>query len=268
VLGNDNGTQTWYLVRANTPAATAEVLGLVDTLLDPEGDGTTIIPCIADLDILEIVGLSDGDAGDHNYDGAQVLGPDGSFTPAGIFRGGDFPSPWCNLFLDFDPMVNAAEPRTPGAMNSPCVDPTGPCDCAGEFASNYCPLTPNSAGPGTSMSASGSDSFAANNLVIEASGGPAGQPGVFYYGPAQIQVPFGEGNRCVGGSVVRLWPPSIADGTGFTSRVVDNTHPAIAGSPSPIVAGGTMNFQYWHRDPMGGGTGFNLSDAISILFTP
>ena len=132
---------------------------------------------------------------------------------------------------------------------------------------NYCPLTVNSAGPGTVMSGSGSASVMANDLVIEAANGPATQPGVFFYGPSQIQVPFGEGNRCVGGAVIRLWPPSVADGTGLNTRVVDNMSPAITGGASPIVVGGTQNFQYWHRDPAGGGSGFNLSDALSVLFT-
>jgi len=132
---------------------------------------------------------------------------------------------------------------------------------------NYCPLTVNSAGAGTVMSGSGSASVMANDLVIEAANGPATQPGVFFYGPSQIQVPFGEGNRCVGGAVIRLWPPSVADGTGLNTRVVDNTSPAITGGASPIVVGGTQNFQYWHRDPAGGGSGFNLSDALSVLFT-
>ena len=138
---------------------------------------------------------------------------------------------------------------------------------------NYCPLTPNSAGPGTVISASGTSSATGtssvflNDLVLEASGGPALETGVFFYGPSQIQVPFGEGNRCVGGSVIRLWPPSLADATGFNSRAVDNTAPAIAGSAAPIVVGGTQNFQYWHRDPAGGGTGFNLSDALEITFS-
>ena len=132
---------------------------------------------------------------------------------------------------------------------------------------NYCPLTDNSVGAGTVMSASGSASVVANDLVLEASNGPVTQPGVFFYGPAQIQVPFGEGNRCVGGSVIRLWPPSQSDGSGFNSRAVDYTSNAIMNGASPISAGVTMNFQYWHRDPAGGGSGFNLSDALSILFT-
>jgi len=133
---------------------------------------------------------------------------------------------------------------------------------------NYCPLTPNSAGAGTVITGSGSASVGANDLVLEAFAGPGSQPGVFFYGPGQIQVPFGEGNRCAGGSVVRLWPPILASPAGISMRAVDNTNSAIATSASPIVVGGTQNFQYWHRDPAGGPSGFNLSNALEIVFGP
>jgi len=154
---------------------------------------------------------------------------------------------------------------------NPGIEGSGSIDIVGTGPTtpgvNYCPLTPNSAGAGSVMSALGSASVAANDLVIQAANGPATQPGVFFYGPSQIQVPFGEGNRCVGGAVIRLWPPSGSDVSGFTTRPVDYTANAIANGASPIVAGVTMNFQYWYRDPAGGGSGFNLSDALSILFT-
>lgn len=32
--------------------------------------------------------------------------------------------------------------------------------------------------------------------------------------------------------------------------------------------GTTWEFQYWYRDPVAGGAGFNLSDAVSIDFLP
>ncbi|HIF39883.1 MAG TPA: hypothetical protein EYQ74_02130 [Planctomycetes bacterium] len=67
---------------------------------------------------------------------------------------------------------------------------------------------------------------------------------------------------------MRLWPPVLANGSGVSTRAVDNTHPGVAGSASPIVVGGSQNFQYRHRDPMGGGSGFNLSGGYEIVFTP
>ncbi len=135
------------------------------------------------------------------------------------------------------------------------------------ITTNYCPLTPNSAGPGAEISASGTLSVLTNDVVISVTGA-INDAGVFFYGTAQGQIPFGNGNRCVTGNIVRLWPPTVADAMGNNSRVIDNTHPGIAGSLAPIVSGATLNFQYWFRDPAGGGMGFNLSDAIELTFEP
>jgi hypothetical protein len=132
---------------------------------------------------------------------------------------------------------------------------------------SYCPLTPNSAGPGAALIASGSASVMANNLVFTAGPIAALEPGIVYYGPDPIQVPFGNGNRCVGGAVgtiVRVFPFAQADTSGTFTQSIDNTLPAH----SQIVPGATLNFQAWFRDPAGGGAGFNLSDATEITFTP
>jgi len=135
------------------------------------------------------------------------------------------------------------------------------------LGTNYCPLTPNSAG--AVPDASGSASVAANNLVLGVSGVAPNEPGVFIYGSAAIQAPFGEGKRCAGGAgVVRLWPPSFAGPGGGNYRALDNTSAATVTSPSPIVSATTLYFQYWFRDPPGGGTGFNLSDGLEITFGP
>jgi hypothetical protein len=39
-------------------------------------------------------------------------------------------------------------------------------------------------------------------------------------------------------------------------------------APVPIADMATLHFQGWYRDPDGGGTGFNLSDARTVTFTP
>jgi len=138
----------------------------------------------------------------------------------------------------------------------------GPCG-----GMNYCPLAPNSAGPGSQISTMGTSSIAANNLGFRAGPMAAFEPGIFYYGPDQIQVPFGDGNRCVGGTagtIVRMFPFAQADGSGFMSYTMDNTLPVHV----QVVPGGTLNFQAWFRDPAAGMTGFNLSDATEITFTP
>ena len=100
-----------------------------------------------------------------------------------------------------------------------------------------------------------------------------GEFGLFYYGPRQIQIPFGDGFRCVGAGssgLFRLNPPQrTSDALGYLCRQVDFNQPPASGGPGRIVAGSTWNFQFWYRDPLGpGSTGFNFSDGLSVQFCP
>jgi hypothetical protein len=138
----------------------------------------------------------------------------------------------------------------------------GSFDCP--TPSNYCSTSPNSAGPGAVMSSAGSASVTANDLTLLATGAPNGQNGIFYFGPNQIQVPFGDGFRCVGGTTVRLGVVNSGP-TGTFTKTIDNTN--LPGTAS-ISAGDRWNFQCWYRDPGFGTAGFNLSDGRSIFFCP
>ena len=126
----------------------------------------------------------------------------------------------------------------------------------GPRAENYCIAAPNSFSQGAIMGFVGSTSIARNDFGLRADCTP-NTPGLFFYGPNQIQVTFGDGFRCVGGAVKRL-PPSGAMNHALTRSLnLPNTS---------IVEGTTWNFQAWFRDPGAGGAGFNTSDAISISF--
>jgi hypothetical protein len=129
---------------------------------------------------------------------------------------------------------------------------------------NYCVTSPNSAGPGSIISYSGTGSVAANNFVVYSYGNPVNQNGIFFMGPNENNIPFGNGRLCVSGALVR-YPVTPSDGFGVATYNVDNTVPPALGK---IVAGSTWKWQYWYRDPMGGGAFFNLSDALSTLFCP
>jgi len=144
--------------------------------------------------------------------------------------------------------------------------------------SNYCQSAPNSVTPtgglsGSIMSASGSTSVTANDLVVRCGPQAALQPVIFFYGTTQLGpggdgLPFGNGLRCTGGDVVRFFPPGFADAAGFYELAIDNTRPAVVTSQVPIADATTLHFQGWYRDPDGGGAGFNLSDALTVTFTP
>jgi hypothetical protein len=126
----------------------------------------------------------------------------------------------------------------------------------------YCTAAPNSVGAGADISVTGSTSVAANDLVLQADPVP-NQPAIFFFGPNQIELPFGNGYRCVGGAVKRL--PVVFGGGNAIVHSMDNTQAPAAGS---VIPGSTWNFQAWYRDPIAGGSNFNLSDAIRVDFCP
>ncbi|MFT4541108.1 MAG: hypothetical protein ACI841_000045 [Planctomycetota bacterium] len=126
----------------------------------------------------------------------------------------------------------------------------------------YCQATPNSTGSPARISASGSASVAANDLVLRATPVP-NQPGIFYYGPNTIQAPFGNGFRCIGGTTGRL--PVVGGSAGVLTHGLDNTQPPSGATT--ILPSSTWYFQCWYRDPLAGGASFDLSDGLEVEFT-
>jgi hypothetical protein len=56
----------------------------------------------------------------------------------------------------------------------------------------------------------------------------------------------------------------VTDSFGDGSYEFDFTDPALP--TAQIASGDEWNFQFWYRDPVGGGANFNLSDALEITF--
>jgi len=131
-------------------------------------------------------------------------------------------------------------------------------------AANYCLGAPNTAGPGATLSWSGSASLRFNNLTLHAQGCPPNKNAIFFYGPnATAPVPFHSGFLCMAAGIVRL-PGLITDAQGLAAYTLDLTNP-----PNPfgmITAGSTWHFQLWYRDPLGIGGTTNTSDALRVDF--
>ncbi|MFT5050722.1 MAG: hypothetical protein ACI8QZ_002125 [Chlamydiales bacterium] len=133
----------------------------------------------------------------------------------------------------------------------------------------YCVAGANSAGSGASLALGGSPSIADDNFRLEASGVVPNVFGLAFYGPTQIQVPFGDGFRCIGGQTYRVQPPVQANAGGNLSKQIRFTSGPASSGGSLIQPQSTWNFQLWYRDPMGpGGTGYNTSDALWVTFCP
>ncbi len=121
-----------------------------------------------------------------------------------------------------------------------------------------CPVGPNSSGNPALMSFSGSLSIAVNNFTVSALELPHNQYYIFFFGPNQQEIPFGNGYLCIAAPIARLNPPVQSSGAGLASRLVDISS----------FAPGTMNFQCWFRDPPAGGAAFDTSDRLEVVFVP
>jgi hypothetical protein len=125
----------------------------------------------------------------------------------------------------------------------------------------FCTGAPNSTGFGASIGYTGSSSIGANDLVLSVARAPAQKLGLFFYGNQQVpSVPFGNGVRCVGGTIHRL--PALATSPSGAAQQ------AFPYASSGVNAGSTWGFQFWYRDPAAGGAMFNASNAIQFVFVP
>ena len=136
-------------------------------------------------------------------------------------------------------------------------------DTALPLVSNYCTSLPNSLGLTAAISNTGSTSVIADDLVLVADDLIPSSSGLFFFGNLQIQAPFGDGYRCVGGSVKRYAPIS-SDAFGSVTMPANLT--SGPGGPGLITPGSTWNYQFWYRDAASPGVGFNLTDGLRVTF--
>lgn len=145
------------------------------------------------------------------------------------------------------------------------------CPCGNEDTFRGCA---NSTGRGALLSACGTASVTADDLVLTATELPARQSGILYMGPAQIEAPFGDGLRCVGAGGVGIFrylpvagsgpEGTLVYGPGLVARADAEFPPA-----GHLDSGESWSFQAWYRDPAGPcGHFFNLSNAVEVTFTP
>jgi hypothetical protein len=161
-----------------------------------------------------------------------------------------------------------------GIDNARITSELGVVFCAGDGSGTACPCgnvgaprhgCANSVGGGAFLDASGSASVAADDLVLVASGLPATTPALFYQGTQEVNggagAVFGDGLRCVGGTIVRL-------GIRTASGGVATIGPGLA-AQGGWSAGLSFDFQCWYRNVSGPcGSGFNLSNGRAITFAP
>lgn len=129
-------------------------------------------------------------------------------------------------------------------------------------SSNFCSSNANSTGFVATLALIGSTSIADNNVVFVSNRLPANQPGVFFYGDGTLETPFGNGIRCVGGVNVKRIGPVNTGAIGLAAiqfNLATITDPHVQVFPDS-----TWYFQYWYRDPNGGGV--NFSNGLRVDF--
>lgn len=129
----------------------------------------------------------------------------------------------------------------------------------------FCTGAQNSAGTSASIGALGSKSLTMNDFQLQVSAAAPNRPGMFYLGLAEVELPFGEGFRCIGGVTRRIVPILTTDGSGGASLQLDfnQLYADLVQPGAPPV-----RYQFWYRDPSGGPAGFNLSNALRVEHLP
>jgi len=164
-----------------------------------------------------------------------------------------------------------------GMVGAVTVAPSEPGSgfCSGDGSGTACPCgntggsgegCANDTGSGGVLSASGSTSIAADDLVLSATNLTPG-PGLFFQGNNAVNSgngnPFGDGLRCAGGNVVRLEVRFANSGNGFTTASTISVS-----TKGGVSAGQTKRYQYWYRDS---GTSpcsslFNLTNGYELTW--
>ncbi|MFT5734264.1 MAG: hypothetical protein ACI80K_003768 [Paracoccaceae bacterium] len=151
---------------------------------------------------------------------------------------------------------------------------TGPCSSV--ISAPYgCASNPNSTGVNSTMEASGSTSVAADNVTLTAAV-TVNSFGFFITSQNQgfSANPGGSaGNICLGANVGRF--QQLAANSGAAGLVSISTAAGQwslasipqASGPYSAVAGGTANFQCWHRDSSMTGPTSNFTDGVTVTWT-
>lgn len=154
---------------------------------------------------------------------------------------------------------------------------SGACPCGNASAGGKQEGCANSTGRGAHLSDAGLASTSADTLVLTVAGTTPSAACLFFQGNALEVAPFalGDGARCVGGGLVRLYTRQASGGTVSVPAPGDpsvSTRSAAGGDP--IAAGSTRYVQAYYRDvsatfcpaPIGGTA--NVSSGLALTWSP
>jgi hypothetical protein len=140
------------------------------------------------------------------------------------------------------------------------------CPCGNGSPGHGCKNSANTAG--ALLSASGSASPTNDSFVLHATGLPGNALCIFLQGTqSATPVTFGDGVRCIGGTLLRL--KSVAASAGSVS-LPGPSDPPISTLGGVPASGGTRYYQAWYRDPAVFCTSdtFNISNGLIVTWAP
>ncbi len=127
----------------------------------------------------------------------------------------------------------------------------GACPCGNSSPTGERRGCANSHGPGARLEGSGLPSLAQDDARVTASELPATAPCILLQGDVRVSgTPFGDGVRCIGGSLRRLYVRAASAGTvvlpGAGDPSLSQRAQAIG---DPLQAGSTRSYQLYYRNP-------------------
>lgn len=215
-------------------------------------------------------------------------GTDGSIDGDEAFHGWVGPANGDVFEHTFDAAFVAANPRSGGLYDYFCephfqagmvgtvrvLSAPGTATCFGDGTGGPCPCSnpgtigagcANSTGLGGKLTASGSSSAAAGDLVLHGSQLVPNTPGLYFQGTllenGGIGALFGDGLLCASGTIKRL-EVRIASAQGTSNTTVN------VASVGGASAGLTRFYQLWYRNTQGSPCGpqFNTTNAYQVVW--
>jgi hypothetical protein len=191
-----------------------------------------------------------------------------------------------NLAANAFPPIPTAGAGFPGdwLLRVECGPPGTPY-CAGDGSGPACPCGNSSTqagtgcqhsysgtnygGAGARLAATGVASLAADTLQLQATQLPPSPPSLFFQGTAAVATPLGDGLRCAGGTVVRLYQrPAVGGAVQSGFGVAGDAPIHVAGLIGSAPA--SRYYQLWFRNQPAFCTPqtWNLTNGLQVNWIP